>query len=179
MCQCGKLLRPNKSTLDRIRAAFEALKALYYRAAPRISRGKKCGHNPWQQDHHKSRDALKCPTEREKYTSIWDRWQNHEVYRASQLAQNWTDEWVKYLDFIAHCDISHDAPHWQRARYNNMIHLRSLDSNKQAGPLCKRPGYKEATTPTIIIIFKLVTNATVVEFVILGPSMARINRLGL
>ena len=26
-----------------------------------------------------------------------------------------------------------------------MIHLRSLHSNKQAGPLCKRPGYKEAT----------------------------------
>ena len=27
-----------------------------------------------------------------------------------------------------------------------MIHLRVLDSNKQAGPSCKRPGYKEATT---------------------------------
>ena len=26
-----------------------------------------------------------------------------------------------------------------------MIHLRSLDSNRQAGPLCKHPGYKEAT----------------------------------
>ena len=44
-----------------------------------------------------------------------------------------------------HFDICHNAPSWQRARYNNMIHLRSLDSNKQAGPLCKRPGYKEAT----------------------------------
>ena len=42
-------------------------------------------------------------------------------------------------------DISHNAPSWQRARYNSMILLRSLDSNKQAGPLCKRPGYKEAT----------------------------------
>ena len=31
MCQCGKLLRPNKSTLDRIREAFEALNAPYYR----------------------------------------------------------------------------------------------------------------------------------------------------
>ena len=36
MCQCGKLLRPNKSTLDRIQAAFEALKLPYYRTAPII-----------------------------------------------------------------------------------------------------------------------------------------------
>ena len=32
----------------------------------------------------------------------------------------------------------------QRARYKNMVDLRSLDSNRQAGPLCKRPVYKEA-----------------------------------
>ena len=46
-------------------------------------------------------------------TSIWDRWQNDEVYRASQLVHGCTDEWVKYLDYIAHFDISFDAPHWQ------------------------------------------------------------------
>ena len=38
MCQCGKLLRPNETTLDGIRAAFEVLKAPYYRTAPIISR---------------------------------------------------------------------------------------------------------------------------------------------
>ena len=97
-----------------------------------FSRGKKCGPNPWQQDHHKARDALRGAMKMDKYTSIWDRWQNDEVYRASQLAHKWTDEWVKNLDFIAHLHISHNAPSWQRARYNNMIHLRSLDSNKQA-----------------------------------------------
>ena len=80
-----------------------------------------------------------------KYISVWDRWQRDEVYRASQLAHNWTDDRVKYLDCIAHFDIRHDAPHWQRARFNSEIHLRSLDSIKQPGPLCKRPGYKEVT----------------------------------
>ena len=34
---------------------------------------------------------------------------------------------------------------WQRARYNKMIHLRSLDSIEQAGPLCERPWIQEAT----------------------------------
>ena len=127
-----------------------------------------------------------------------------------------------------HFDISHNALPWQRRRHNNMIHLRIPDSNKQAGPLCKRPGYKEATralmnlqyaegqgvpkipvksrtrqnntldpelqkflewssfhwaeyfaepqkfrTPTTIIIFKLVTKLNMVEFVILGPKLAR------
>ena len=37
---------------------------------------------------------------------MWDRWRNDQVYRASQLAHNWTDEWVKYLDCIAHFGIS-------------------------------------------------------------------------
>ena len=86
---------------------------------------------------------------RRKSILRWDRWQNDEVYRASQVAHTWTDEWVNYLDIIMHFDISHNAPSWQRARKNNMIHLRSLDSNKQAGWLCKRLGYKEATRALI------------------------------
>ena len=35
-------------------------------------------------------------------------------------------------------------PSWQRERRVNLTHLRSLDSNKQAGPSWERPGYKEA-----------------------------------
>ena len=101
--------------------------------------------NPWQQNHDKARDASRSATKKSKYISVWDRWQRDEVYRASQLAHNWTDDRVKYLDCIAHFDIRHDAPHWQRARFNSEIHLRSLDSIKQPGPLCKRPGYKEVT----------------------------------
>ena len=118
MCQCGKLLRPNESTLDRIRAAFEALKAPYYRTAPIISRGKKFGHNPWQQDHHRARDALKGATKKDKYTPIWDRWQRE----------------TKSIEHLV----------GREGRYNNVVHLRSLDSNRQAGPLCERLGYEEA-----------------------------------
>ena len=57
MSQCLKLLRPNKSTMDRIREAFEVLKAPYYRTAPILSRGKKCVLNPWQHDIHEAKDA--------------------------------------------------------------------------------------------------------------------------
>ena len=37
---------------------------------------------------------------RREFTSIWDRWQNDEIHRKSQLAHNWSDAWVRYLDHI-------------------------------------------------------------------------------
>ena len=77
-------------------------------------------------------------------TSIWDRWQHDEIYRTSQLSHNSSDAWVRYLDHVTQFDISHNAPQWQRERYANSTHLRSLDSNKQAGPFWKRQGYQEA-----------------------------------
>ena len=41
---------------------------------------------------------------------------------------------VPYLYFLATIDISHTAPTYQINRYENMAHLRSNDSNVQAGP---------------------------------------------
>ena len=59
--------------MDRIRTAFAALKIPCYRAWVIISRGKKSGHNPWQQDHQKAMDAKRGVLKRGKYTSILDR----------------------------------------------------------------------------------------------------------
>ena len=99
MCLCRVWLRPNQDTMDRIRAQFAALKKKpYYRASEIISRGKNIGHNPWQMDHQKAMDAKSGELKRGKCTSFLDRWQNDEVFRASQLVHGWTDEWVKYLD---------------------------------------------------------------------------------
>ena len=39
---------------------------------------------------------------------------------------------------------THDAPYRQRLRNESTIYLRSVDSNKQAGPLCQRPDYKSS-----------------------------------
>ena len=142
---CGKLIRPNKDVMNRINEAFEALKAPYHRTSSTVTRGDGCGPNPWQQHHHKARDALRSATKGERtFTSIWDRWQHGEIHRKSQLPHDWSDARVRYLDHIAQYDISHNAPQWQRERYVNLIHLRSLDSNKQGEPLWKRPGYQQA-----------------------------------
>ena len=68
-------------------------------------------------------DAKRGVQERGKYTSIWDRWQNDEVYRESQLVHGWTDEWVKYLDYISEIDIIHNAPYRQRQRYESTVYM--------------------------------------------------------
>ena len=138
LCKCGKLLQPHQDVMNWIEEAFAIPKAPHYRASL-TARGSKCGPNPWQQHHHKARDALRSTTKGErKFTSIWDRWQNGEIYRKSQLSHNWWDAWVRYLDHIVHFAINHNAPRLQRERYVNLIRLRCVDENKQAGPLLRR-----------------------------------------
>ena len=46
------------------------------------------------------------------------------------------DRRVGQVDCISKIDIRHDAPYQQRLRNGSTIHMRSVDSNKQAGPLC-------------------------------------------
>ena len=47
ICMCGKLIRPNKDVVNRIKEAFEALKAPYYRTPMIVTGGSRCGPNPW------------------------------------------------------------------------------------------------------------------------------------
>ena len=122
LCRCGKHSRPH---LD--------------------ARRYKHGPNLWQENHHKAKDAPRgCSKNKRQSSSIWDRRQNDETYRESQLAINWSDAWVRYLDHIVKLDISHTAPHLQRNKYNNRLYLRSVDEDKQAPPPQQRPGYQDA-----------------------------------
>ena len=132
MCQCGVWLRPNQSMMERIRAALSALKTPYFRATATLSRGRKSGHNPWQTDHAKAMAARRGATKNcRKFTSILDRWQNDEIYRASQLVHGWTEEYVKYLDYISQIDINYEAPYKQRNRFENTLFMRDERSRFQ------------------------------------------------
>ena len=86
MCLCGVWPRPNQSTMDRIRAVFAALKTPFYRTTGILSRWRKSGHNRWQMDHQKAMNERRGATKKHEYTSKLDRWQNDEIFRASQLA---------------------------------------------------------------------------------------------
>ena len=121
---------PTKTTMDRIRL---------------ISRGNECGPNPWQKHHDKARDALRSATKGDrKFTSICD--------PSSMLTSTLLDRWMGKIlrlrlalwhqpecTFLAEGAILHDDS------------LGSFDTNKQAGPLWQRLGFKEATRG----IFKL------------------------
>ena len=172
-----------------------------------VTRGGRCGLNPWQQHHHKARDALRSATKGERtFTSIWDTWQHDEIHRKPQLSHRLSDTWVRYLDHTVHFNISHNATQPQRERYVNLLHLRRVreakkevsnlqkskreeqvlyipvndmrrQQNRLDPSLHKVPGKVEHSlggticrtakfsTPTNIIIFKLVTKPNMVEFV--------------
>ena len=51
---------------------------------------------------------------------------------------------MRYLDHIAHIDISHKAPHEHGERYKNLLYVRVVDENEQAPPPPQRPGYQDA-----------------------------------
>ena len=98
---------------------------------------------PWMQQEE-YRNAANTPL-------CWTDGIKNEVYQASQLVHGWNEEWVKYLDYISNIDISHDAPYRQRLRHERTMYVRSVDSNKQAGPLCQRPGYKSSADSRVSV----------------------------
>ena len=71
-------------------------------------------------------------------------WRNYETHRKSQLAHNWSDARVRYLDHIVHFNIYHKATQPQRERFVNSFQWRSVHENKQAPPPWQRPGCWEA-----------------------------------
>ena len=135
LCNCGKLLKLDPDAINRIKEAFEIVKAPF-RASHISTRGAKCGPNPWQLHHDKARDAFRGATKGERgFTSIWDRWQNDAAYR---------DAWFRNLNHIVQFRIFHNAPQQQRERNLCVLYLRSADENRQALPPSQRPGYREA-----------------------------------
>ena len=62
LIECGKLIKPDQDAINRIKEAFEILKAPFFHASPISTRCSKCGPTLWQMHHHKARDALQSAT---------------------------------------------------------------------------------------------------------------------
>ena len=56
------------------------------------TRGARYGAQPWQKHHFLAREFMRKDPQKGMCTSILDRFQNGEVFRASQLQHNWTKE---------------------------------------------------------------------------------------
>ena len=131
--------------VEHIELKTSRIKAPFFRTSKPSSRGCKHGPNLWQEHHKKAVDALRGAKKKHRhYASIWDRWQNDEVYRQSQLAHDWSqmrlwDTWI-----ILRTLISHKKRRKSKDRNENLLFLRSAIDEKQGLPLTQRPGYKEA-----------------------------------
>ena len=77
--------------------------------------------------------------ERNLYSSIHDRFQNDDVFHASQLQHNWTKDRCEYLDYIRTVDISHQASPEQLERYAALYHFRYDPKQMERGPIKSRP----------------------------------------
>ena len=71
------------------------------------------------------------------YTSTLDRFQNDEVFHASQLQHNWTKEWCEYLDYVRTIDITHNASPEQLERYAALYYFRYDPKQMEKGPIKK------------------------------------------
>ena len=102
LCSCGKHIRPDQEMIRGIKQAFEIPRSPFFRTSMLNSRGFKHGPNLWQEHHHRARDAPHGSSKKKRTSTwIWDRWQNDQTYRESQVAIGWSDAWVTYLDHIA------------------------------------------------------------------------------
>ena len=144
MCPCSVWLRTNQSTMDLIRATFASLKTPYCRTANNSVKREKCGHNQGQMDHAKAVDAKEERKDAATTPLYKADGKKNATYRASQVAIEWTETCIKYLDCISMIDNSHVAPNRQQ-RCESLLHMRSVDPIPQAGPLCAREQYKPST----------------------------------
>ena len=136
MCQCGVWLRPNQSTMDRIRTAFAALKTPYYRASVIISRGKKSGHNPWQQDHQKAMNAILIINHQQMLLSAFNKLKAKEYLRFLHICgQDKITHWIPQSNNTQNGRVStgrricrHLHPqHGQKAQRGGILYLGTIN----------------------------------------------------
>ena len=136
MFLCGVWLRPNQGTMDRIRAAFAALKTQYFCTTAILPRGSKSGHNPWQTDHAKAMDARRGATKQRCRTTKYTELRNWRTVGLRRWSSTSTTS-PRLTSVMMHlCR--------PRLRYESTLYIRGVDSNTQAGPLCQRPVYKSS-----------------------------------
>ena len=83
------------------------------------------------------------------YTSILDRFQNDEVFHASQLQHNWTKEWCDFLDYVRTIDITHSASPENFERYAALNRFRCDPKQMEKDPIKRRPDCHRTTCAVV------------------------------
>ena len=144
VCPCGGKLNMSEEMLSCIRQNFKQLIADAYMTF-QGTRGARHGAQPWHKHHFLATEVMRMMNKKGIYKSILDRFQNDEVFHASQLQHNWTEEWCEYFDYIRTIDITHNASPEQPERYATLCHFRYHPKFMEKGPMKSRPDYHETT----------------------------------
>ena len=135
VCPCGEKLNMSEEMLSGIRQKFQQLIADAYMTF-QGTRGARHGAQPWQKHHFIAKEFLRRIHKMGMFSSILVRFQNDEVFHASQLQQNWKNGaniWIT-SDQI---DISHNASLEQLERYAALCHFRYDPKQMERGPMKK------------------------------------------
>ena len=100
------------------------------------------GAQPWQKHHFFAKECMRKINKKGIHSSIHDRFQNDEVFHASQLQHNWTKEWCEYLDYVRTIDTTHNASTEQLERYAALYHFRYHPEFLEKGP------YEKSSRPS-------------------------------
>ena len=84
------------------------------------------------------RNALK-----KEYKSITYRWQKDDLYRNSQIAVGWAEDYCRYLDSISTTNISYTTARIERERCQNNLVLGVNDQGPKPGPMNNRADFSQ------------------------------------
>ena len=144
ICPCRGKVNMSEEMLSSTRQKFMQLIADAYMPF-QMARGAEHGVQPWQKHHFLAKEFMRKINKKGTYSSILDRFQNDEVFHASQLQHNWTKEWCEYLDYIRTIFCTkqlqnnwNDTPHF-------LYHFRYHPQQMETRPMKSRPDYHETT----------------------------------
>ena len=96
-----------------VRQKFDLLTTLAFLRINGPSRGRAFGTSSEQQARGKAKHILRTCKKR-RYASIPERWNRDDVYRASQMHIDWTEEQVKEIDASGFEDHTYHATSEER-----------------------------------------------------------------
>ena len=150
VCPCGGKLKMSEEMLSSIKQKLKQTHRKRLHDVPKYARSQ-----AWCSAISiiSAKQFMRKINKKKIYTSILDRFQNDEVFHASQLQHNWTKEWWEYLDYIETIDITHNDSPEQLERSAALYHFRYHPKYMEKGLVKSRPDNHE-TTRTIVSMNK-------------------------
>ena len=103
------------------------------------SRVARHGVQPWQKHHYIAKEFMRKIHKKGIFSLILDRFQNDDVFHASQLQHKWTTEWCEYLDYVKTIDSTHKTSPEQIGTIRSVVSFSVRSETNGERPNRKAP----------------------------------------